>query len=110
MITKERREEIEKLLRSIKEREASATPGPWVRDVDVLSSNGDIEACVHDKNVSFLFTAETGLDVNQECEEGVWALAWKTQELKNADFIANSREDVPTLCSIVEELLKELND
>ncbi len=86
-------------LKEIRERAEKATKGPWRCDVDIFNDDGEVEASVHDEEISMLFTEGTGVMGGEDC----WTKARESQAFRNAEFIAHAREDVPFLLAELEK-------
>ncbi len=92
-------------LAAIKERESKATPGPWVADeavFDITTSpdeNGFAEHIVVGHVDKDTWQWESG-------EDGLYTIG----RPENREFVAHSRQDVPTLVAEVERLQKQLSE
>ncbi|MEG0470753.1 MAG: hypothetical protein RR588_00305 [Solibacillus sp.] len=80
-------------LQAIKERVEKATPGPWAFD------KGKKERMDRRPAVIEVFVQE----------ENEWFISGDISDLKDAEFIAHAREDVPALIAEVERLKKALS-
>jgi hypothetical protein len=89
--------------KELRELLARATRGKWIADLDDFG-NGEIEACVTDAGVSFLFTSTT--DVAYEKDYGVrdWVKARDSQAMHNAALIVAAVNALPALLDRLEKL------
>lgn len=98
-----------KELAEIKARCDAATPGPYKAELDVFEHDDpEIEVCITNigattpptRGYLSLFTAGTGLKVSEEN----WPKAHASQDLRDAEFFAHARTDVPALLAEIERL------
>lgn len=91
----------------IEARLAAATEGPWAADLDIFDCEEcEIEACVSNMGTTILFTSGTDQNTrgSDSEREAAWIAADKSQELKDAAFIAHARTDIPALLAEIDRL------
>ena len=98
----------------------SATPGPWIAELDCFDLDDGIDAIVSNEGTTILFKSSTdtpihrgsGPDGDWTADDSAkrdvqWAKARDTQELRDARFIAAARTLVPDLIRAVREARAE---
>jgi len=85
---------MDEYLKEVKEREQGAMKGPWRYDgLDCFNEDGEWDQVI-DISPDDLITLPTGKFEHKEAE-------LNTGCRKNAEFIAHSRQDIPTLLAII---------
>lgn len=95
-------------IEEIKAREQAATKGPWINDARigcVAVYCGKEANCIEETIDRRLFYADGKEVLNANGEFDHWET--KSQDVKNAAFIAHARTDIPELIAEVERLTAE---